>query len=495
MLEKYKKAIIIGGSALFIILNSLAIANEFFLIPLLSFAAILIYLLIYRVDILMYLLAFSTPFSVLLENDKIQIGVSLPAEIIMISITLLFICRICYDLTFHKKLLKHPVTIAVFAYLTWMLITCISSEYPLVSFKFLAAKIWFIVSSYFMVIQLMQKDIHKWITFFNCYAVALATVVIITTIKHAMTGFGDRIAHWIMSPFYNDHTAYGAILAFFIPITFGMVFLPKIGKAKRTLYILLTIIFIVGLYLSYSRAAWLSLIGAIAIWSVLKLRIKFSWFIVGIALIGTFFFCFADDILYRMSRNSQDSSGNLAEQLQSISNISTDASNVERLNRWQAAFRMIEARPIVGWGPGTYQFAYAPFQDSRYKTIITTNLGDGGNAHSEYIGPCAETGFVGLATVLALMIFVLYYGITTYTRSKSKTVRVISLSATLALITYYIHGTMNNFLDTDKLSLPFWGAFAIIVVLNCYYTQYSDKQLDSTKKNDDFPHELEHPNN
>ncbi|MCK9339297.1 MAG: hypothetical protein M0P38_04820, partial [Bacteroidales bacterium] len=65
MLEKYKKAIIIGGSALFIILNSLAIANEFFLIPLLSFAAILIYLLIYRVDILMYLLAFSTPFSVL----------------------------------------------------------------------------------------------------------------------------------------------------------------------------------------------------------------------------------------------------------------------------------------------------------------------------------------------------------------------------------------------------------------------------------------------
>lgn len=483
MFLKYKKAITIGGIFLFVLLNSLAIANEFFYIPFLSLAAILIYLLIYRTDLLMYLLAFSTPFSILLENDKIQIGISLPAELLMIAITLLFLCRICYDLTFDKKLLKHPITIAIFAYLTWMFITCISSEYPLVSFKFFAAKIWFIVSSYFMVIQLMQKDINKWITFFNCYAAALACVVVITTIKHAMTGFGDRIAHWIMSPFYNDHTAYGAILAFFIPITAGMIFLPKTTKLAKTLYIVMTFIFLVGLYLSYSRAAWLSLIGAIGIWCILKLRIKFSWFIVGTAIIATTFFCFADDILYRMSRNSQDSSGNLAEQLQSISNISTDASNVERLNRWQAAFRMIEERPILGWGPGTYQFAYAPFQDYRYKTIITTNFGDGGNAHSEYIGPCAETGFVGLGTVLALMILVLYYGITTYTRSNNKTVRIVSLSATLALVTYFIHGVMNNFLDTDKLSLPFWGAFAIIVVLNCYFTQYSDDQLNSIKNN------------
>lgn len=475
---KYKKAIIIGGSILFILLNSLAIANEFFFFSALSLAAVLIYLMFFRVDILLYVMAFSTPFSIVLADENVQLGISLPTELIMIAVTLLFFCRICYDLTFKKKLLTHPITIAIFAYLTWMLITCITSEFPLVSFKFLAAKIWFIVSSYFMVIHLIDKDINKWITFFDCYATALACVVIITTIKHAMTGFGDRIAHWIMSPFYNDHTAYGAILAFFIPITAGMIFLPKISKAKKILYIIMTVIFVGGLYLSYSRAAWLSIIGAIAIWCVLKLRIKFSWLIVGAAIVGSTLFYFADDILYRMSRNSQDASGDFSEQLQSISNISTDASNVERLNRWQSAYGMINERPIVGWGPGTFQFAYAPFQDSRYHTIISTNFGDGGNAHSEFIGPCAETGFVGLATVLALMILVLYYGITTYTRSKSIVVRIISLSASLALITYYIHGVLNNFLDTDKLSLPFWGCFAIITVLNCLYTQYTDQQLD-----------------
>jgi hypothetical protein len=37
----------------------------------------------------------------------------------------------------------------------------------------------------------------------------------ITTAKSAGVGFGEHQMHWIMKPFYNDHTAYGAILAFF----------------------------------------------------------------------------------------------------------------------------------------------------------------------------------------------------------------------------------------------------------------------------------------
>jgi hypothetical protein len=39
----------------------------------------------------------------------------------------------------------------------------------------------------------------------------------------------------------------------------------------------------------------------------------------------------------------------------------------------------------------------------------------------------------------------------------------------LGLITYYIHGILNNFLDTDKASAPFWGYTAIIVALDIYF--------------------------
>lgn len=449
-----------------VVINCFAIVKELPIIPLLTGGAVLVYLLIFHVDWVMYLMAFLTPFSVALEIKDYKLGLSFPGEIVMIAVTFLFLCRILYDLSLDRKLLRHPISIAVFVYLTWMFLTCLTSEIPLVSFKFWAAKIWFTTACYWMTIQLIKDDNRNLLRYFNSYAVALAIVVIITTIKHARSGFDDNYAHWVMDPFYNDHTAYGAVLAFFLPISACCFFLPENNIFRKFFYAALSLIFLVGFYLSFSRAAWISLVVAVGVFVVLKLRIKLSWLVAAGLVLGTAFYFYADDILYKMSRNSQDSSGNFTEQLQSMSNITTDASNVERLNRWNSAFGMIRERPVVGWGPGTYQFVYAPFQKSQFKTIITTDFGDGGNAHSEYIGPCAESGIIGMLTVFALLFCSLYTGIRTYNHSHDPTKRLFCLMMTLALVTYFVHGTLNNFLDTDKLSLPFWGAFAVITVMS-----------------------------
>jgi hypothetical protein len=64
------------------------------------------------------------------------------------------------------------------------------------------------------------------------------------------------------------------------------------------------------------------------------------------------------------------------------------------------------------------------------------------------------------------------------------------LSAILGLITYYVHGILNNFLDTDKASAPFWGFTAIIVALNIY----SKKAEKSTKGNLTVPEGEENVN-
>ena len=45
-------------------------------------------------------------------------------------------------------------------------------------------------------------------------------------------------------------------------------------------------------------------------------------------------------------------------------------------------------------------FLYAPYQKPSEKTIISTNAGNRGNAHSEYLGPMAESGILGLLTLL-----------------------------------------------------------------------------------------------
>jgi O-antigen ligase len=428
--------------------------------------------MVFRVDWLMYFMAFVTPLSVTLSDDKVQLGISLPSEFIMIALTLLFFCRILYDLNLNRKLVIHPISIAVYVYLLWMFITCLTSEHPVVSFKFWASKIWFITSCYFMVIQLIKNDLKNAVTFFDSYMVGLVIVVIYATIHHAIWGFTEFSGHWVMSPFYNDHTAYGAVLAFFVPIVVAFFFQTD-NRRKKWFYGICGMILLLGLFLSYCRAAWLSVMAMLAVWVVMKLKIKFSWLVLAGLLFGAFFFFYADDIVYKMGRNDQDTSGNLTEHIQSMSNISTDASNVERINRWTSAMGMIKERPVVGWGPGTYQFEYAPYQKSRYQTIISTNFGNGGNAHSEYLGPCAETGIVGLLTVLALLVTSLYSGIRAYSRATDRLSRSLALCMTLALVGYFIHGFLNNFLDTDKLSLPFWAAFAVITVVSVG-TQESD---------------------
>ena len=281
-------------------------------------------------------------------------------------------------------------------------------------------------------------------------------------------------SRWWCQCDYNDHTAYGAALAIYLILALTYVFLPDVKKSRRLIIIGVVVLLSVALMLSNCRAAWLSMIAALAILICVLLKIKFSWIATVVVVLVGLFFAFQNQIIDALEKNNQDASGDLVENIQSITNISTDASNLERINRWQSAFRLFNERPIFGWGPGTYQFVYAPYQMSKEKTIISTNAGDGGNAHSEYFGPLAEQGIVGSLLVLTLVIVTVYCGIKTYSRCKNKKAKVLVLGATLAFISYFVHGFLNNFLDTDKLAIPVWSLAALIVAIDVYY---ADKEV------------------
>ena len=456
-----------------VVANGYAIIREFPAIQLITVAVVGLYVVFFHADLAMYLIAFSTPFSVVVRSKDIPLGLSLPSEALMILVTMIFLARVIYDLRLDRKFLRHPLSVAILVYLGWMLITCLTSVRPVISLKFLISKVWFITPCYWFFMQMVNDDLRNAVRYFNCYAVGLSVIVLIVTYRHALSGFDEHYAHYVMSPFYNDHTAYGAALAFMLPISVGFIFLPENKWPQKSFYIVVSLILLTGFYLSFSRAAWLSLVAAGVVLVILKLRIKLSWIVSGGLVVGLLLFFYADDILYKMSRNSQDSSGNFVEHIQSMSNISTDASNMERINRWTAAFGMIQERPVFGWGPGTYQFEYAPFQQGYYRTLISTDFGDGGNAHSEYIGPCAESGIPGMLTVIAIVTAFLICGIRSYIRTDDKTLKIMSLCMTLALITYYTHGFLNNFLDTDKLSVIVWAAMAVVAVCDMKRTEFT----------------------
>jgi putative inorganic carbon (hco3(-)) transporter len=456
-------------SLLFAGLNAFFFYFDFPFFSFLPVALIIIYIALFHLDQIFWIVVLATPLSLnISEFTEIDFGLFLPTEPLLFGILFLFSLHLIMHGKYDKKVLNHPLTFIILLHLVWMMITAITSEEPGVSLKFFAARLWFVIPIYFFGILLFRnsENIKK---FFWFFIIPLSIVIVYTVIHHASLGFEEKPAHWVMSPFFKDHTVYGAVLAMFYPIVIGLYLNKKFPPLVRSVLFFLIVIFTAGIVFSYTRAAWVSILAAFGLFGLLWFRIKMSTIIVGIAAAGFLVFSFYDQIIMNLEKNKTDSSDDLAEHVQSISNISSDASNLERINRWNCALRMWQEKPVFGWGPGTYQFHYAPFQHSSELTIISTNFGNLGNAHSEYLGPLSEQGVLGMLFMVVLVGTVMYYGISLYLKMEPGEIRLFLVMALLGLTTYFIHGILNNYLDTDKASVPFWGLIAVIVAIDVYH--------------------------
>lgn len=480
MVEKAKIIWVYAITALFLIINFyLVLEKDFYWLFLLPVVLIVFYYYLVSLDKIILLITFLTPLAVNISDLEMGLGISLPTEPLMFAVVVLFLANLIFNKKYERQIGQHPVSYIIYLSLFWMFLTTLTSELPVVSLKYLLARIWFVVPFYFIA-AMVFRDMKNIKRFYWLYISGLLIVIIYTLIQHASYGFEEEAGHWVMSPFYNDHTAYGAALAIFFPVVVGFLFYPGLSKTLKVINVFILAIFTIAVIFSYGRAAWISIVVSFVVFMIVMMRIKFYWLVITGAILLGIFFSFQHQILDRLEKNKQDSSANFIEHVQSIANISSDASNLERINRWQAAIRLFTDRPVFGWGPGTYQFVYSPYQRSKEKTIISTNLGDQGNAHSEYLGPLAEMGLIGMLIVLLLFSVIIYTGLKVY-KNGNKEVKFLSLMSTLGLITYISHGFLNNFLDTDKLSVPFWGFVAIIVALDVYHTRQHPKKAEETK--------------
>ncbi|MGC9330527.1 MAG: O-antigen ligase family protein [Bacteroidales bacterium] len=465
-------------SFFFIALNAYALLTmETFMVSLLPFVLLVLLFGFFAMDKLLWVCIFLVPLSVPLDMfyPNLEFNMALPTEPILFGLMLIFLLKQALEKSYDKKVLNHPVTWAIFFMLFWMLLTSITSTMPWVSIKYFLSRLWFVVGFYFLLVLMLKKK-KNILKFFWISLIPVAIVILISLVEHATMGFTQKTAHSVVKPFYNDHTSYGAILAMFIPVLTGFLFIKKYKVFFKYVMVLLLFLFLISIVFSYTRAAWISLIGALGIYLIIRLKINYKWVLSGMVVLLTVFFVYQSDIMIMLEQNKQESSNDVKEHMKSISNIASDASNKERINRWNCALRMFKEKPFVGWGPGTYQFQYAPFQRSYEKTIISTNAGDMGNAHSEYLGPLSEQGVLGALSFILIMVSVLITALNRYKKTKNKETRTLLLMSLIGLMTYFIHGFLNNFLDTDKASAPFWGFIAVIVAIDLYHTNEDDSQ-------------------
>lgn len=481
MLKNKNQKIFFAFSLVFIAINLALIAYNSYYFALLPVVLLLALATFVSLDKILLAIAFFTPLSVRLEDfiPGISFNLSLPTELLLAGVMVLFFFKLLLDGYFDKKILTHPVSITIYLQLVWILITAITSTMPLVSVKFFISRLWFVVGMYFLATQLF-KEYKNQQRFIWLYISALLIVILYANLRLSQYGFDNQKAsNWVVWPFYSDHTSYGAMLVMFLfPIIFFLIKKHE-NILARSLTQIVLIIFILAIIFSYTRAAWLSLFAALGIWLLVILRIKIRTVIISGIVSFLILFSLQNKIVDALHSNESESSGKLSEHVESMANITSDASNLERINRWKCALRMFQEKPFWGWGPGTYKFQYAPFQFSYDRTIISTDFGDLGNAHSEYLGPLSESGVIGFITTLLLVFMVFRTGYKIYHSAQNKEIKQFTLFILLGLATYFIHGVLNNFLDTDKASVPVWAFIAILVSLDVYHNTTNKKPVQN----------------
>lgn len=437
------------------------------IIPLIPYALLVLFIAVFYTEYTFFIIIACTPLSINIEEYTDSLGMFIPTEPLLFGTMLLLILQSLKYKVFPQHLTKSAIIWAVVAYLAWVCITIIPSSNPLVSVKFLLARLWFIVpillygSSVF-------ADRKKIFWFHWLFLSAMMIAITYTLVQHAMYRFGEKESHWVMWPFFKDHTIYGAAVALSVPLVFSLFFAKKHTPLLQFILIGFMFIVLLGLYFSYTRAAWLSVLMGIVIWLLIRYKFKFSWLAGIVVVAGLYLIVQWDAIEQDLARNKYEhTTEDFGERLQSATNITSDASNLERINRWYCAIDMFKERPYFGFGPGTYAFEYARFQRPENLTIISTNFGNGGNAHSEFLGPLAEMGFMGTLCMLALVAAIFYEAITLYNRwpSEDREMKTLIMGMIVSLSTYFIHAFLNNFLDTDKAAVPIWSMCAIVIAL------------------------------
>ena len=393
------------------------------------------------------LLALLLPLSV---KVKLPFGdLHLPSEALIVVLSLVVLLRFLVPLNL-SLIKKNP----------WPLLWLLSfvpgiwwSEMPLVSLKFWVINGLFVVTFYygFLLIGSRGKPFPM-----RPFMLGLVPVLILGLVEFIKFDFNPVTISGLYKPFFYSHTMLGASLAIIAGYAWSQ-------RNTRKHWMLVAVLAAVLVVLSGSRAALWSVAFMAVLWLLMHLPQLWRW-LLPVALVTVYFSWFGttkiqESFTYN-SFESHDPQATLVEKSMSVTNLQTDASNRERLNRWVSALRMFEERPFFGFGPGTYQFTYLPFQEESLENRLTVRNpdspppGSGGSAHSEILLQLSENG---IGTVLVFLIMIgrwVYYGFFRGNLHSPQTALFLALS------TYLFHMQFNNFLNQPVFAFLFWGCAA-----------------------------------
>ncbi|MGH9172701.1 MAG: O-antigen ligase family protein, partial [Vicinamibacterales bacterium] len=121
-----------------------------------------------------------------------------------------------------------------------------------------------------------------------------------------------------------------------------------------------------------------------------------------------------------------------------------------RLDIWSSALRMIRDRPLQGYGPDQFLYAYLP----RYVEPMAWNERFTSHAHNLVLDFWVRLGIIGGAFVIVATLFCLR-AVAQHVREKSHA-HALPAAATVALAAVLAHGMVDNAYFSHDLAMSGW---------------------------------------
>jgi O-antigen ligase len=413
----------------------------------------------------MFLFSIPVSIQIFLLNDTLS--TSLPDEPLMwlfLGIAILVVAR--NPKVIPQWWLRNPLVLVMVLQFLWLIVAVIYSNETLISLKFLAAKVWFLVSFVVLPLFIFREKRDYRIAFKLLLIPMLATMAIIM-IRHASYGFHFRKIEQSIHGLYYNHVDYSTVISMFLPVA-GVAYSLSKGRPWyiRLTLLLIVLFFIPAIYLTYARAAMVAVIFAYFI--QIAIRMKLVQYVMPsfyglIALLMVYMVQHNKYIDYRPNYEKTYMHFNFTDHM-----IATfrgqDMSSMERLYRWVAATRMSMDRPITGYGPNSFYYYYKPYALYLFQTYVSRNT-EQSTTHNYFLFMLVGQGWPAMLLYAILNLIVFARAQKIYHRFKDRFYKKV----TMAVIMMYAAGFVNNFfselLETHKVGALFYISIALLILL------------------------------
>ena len=422
-----------------------------------------IYFAVQHPKALFYLFFMLLPFSI--EYEIGSLGTDLPSEPMMLSLMgIAFLLIITRVKQISHNIWLHPISLIMIVHICWIAITAISSTHPIISWKYFLAKLWYVIPFYFLPLILLKKT-TDYLKIFTLMLPCLLIAIFYVLAKHAGSGFSFATSNTVVRPIFRNHVDYAIMLVIFLPYLF---FLLKNSKGtKFWVHVLYLLIFLIAIYFSYTRAAQVSIILAVAFYFILRFRLLKiaigTTMILAAALtmylsVNNNYLDYAPDFERAVTHKKFD---NLIEATTKMQDVST----VERFYRWIAGFYMVAEKPVAGFGPSTFFSNYRPYTVTSYKTYVSDNPEKSG-IHNNYLMVAVEQGIPGLIIMLLMTVIPLLYAEQIYFNIDDIIDKGLLVAAATCHFLISMTLFMNDILEADKIGPLYFLSTSIIVFLS-----------------------------